>query len=138
FTALPSQLLVPALHIGLHASAEHDGVSFGMTQFVPHAPQVAVAGVVVTSQPFAAVLLLTPESPLYQIEHSLGAQVGAPFVELQRVPQVPQFPALVWVFVSPPFVALPSQFPKPVLQDEIEHALDTHAGVAFAKLHTLP
>jgi hypothetical protein len=42
--------------------------------------------------------------------------VVAPFAFVHETPQAPQFVALVFRFASQPLAALPSQFPKPVLQ----------------------
>jgi hypothetical protein len=137
-TALPSQLPVPALHTGLHAPAEHDVVPFGFVQFVPQAPQLPVLVFVFVSQPFDTLASQFPKPALQAIEQEPSAQPAVPFVLLHTVPQPPQFVVLVCVFVSQPLVRLPSQFPKFVLQEEIAHALETHAGVALAKLHTFP
>jgi hypothetical protein len=56
----------------------------------------------------------------------------------QELPQVPQFAGLFWRLVSQPFVALPSQLPKPVLQLATAQAPEVHAGTAFVRLHTVP
>ena len=50
-----------------------------------------------------------------------------PLVELQVLPQVPQFEVLVRA-VSQPLLTLPSQFPKPASQPML-HVTPLHAGV---------
>jgi hypothetical protein len=105
---------------------------------VVQAPQLLTFVLVFVSQPFATLASQLPKPALHAIEHAPSAQLAVPFVELHALPQMPQLPVFVWVFVSQPFAVLASQFPNPVLQEEIAHALETQAGVAFARLHALP
>jgi hypothetical protein len=53
-------------------------------------------------------------------------------------PHAPQWALLVWVLVSHPLAALPSQLPKPVAQAPSAHAPPAQVAAALAKLHTVP
>ena len=57
-----------------------------------------------------------------------------PLVALHVVAQVPQFAALMLVFVSQPFATLPSQFPKPAAQ-VIPQTPAVQLAVPFVSLH---
>jgi hypothetical protein len=94
-TALPSQLPVPALQVGLHAPAEHVVEPFGFTHCVVHAPQLLTFVLVLVSHPFATLPSQLPKPALHAIEHDPSAQLAVPFVELHALPQVPQLPVLV-------------------------------------------
>jgi hypothetical protein len=56
----------------------------------------------------------------------------------QLTPQEPQLAALVARVVSQPFVALPSQLPKPELHDPTEQTPEEQAAVAFGSEQPLP
>jgi hypothetical protein len=71
-----------------------------------------------------------PHNPLAQLEVAFGR--GG-----QATPHAPQFET-VFVEVSQPFDAMPSQFAKPPLHAPSVHAELTHDAAAFAKLHTRP
>jgi hypothetical protein len=57
-------------------------------------------------------------------------QAGVAFARLHVWPQLPQLAALVWVLVSQPLAALPSQSPKPVLQVKLQVPA-AHVGAAL-------
>src|SRR6266699_2560624 len=63
----------------------------------------------------------------------LIAQPGIVFGSAQGLLQPPQSLGLLWVWVSHPFAAFPSQLPKLASHGPSAHAPPTHAGAAFAK-----
>ena len=56
------------------------------------------------------------------IAHAPAVQVDEAFGSTQARAQAPQLVALVWVLVSQPLAAAPSQSPKPVAQRTTVHA----------------
>ena len=90
--AMPSQLPQPALQLATsHAPPEHAAVALASLQAAPHAPQLAVDVVTLTSHPLAAtpsqfaypVLQTKPQTPEAHTAEEL-ATVG------QTVPHIPQ------------------------------------------------
>jgi hypothetical protein len=59
------------------------------------------------------------------------AHVALPFATEHPRPHIPQLP-LELSGVSQPFVALPSQLPKPVVQPARAHAPAVHEALPFA------
>jgi hypothetical protein len=90
------------------------------------------------SQPSVASLLQSPYPALQATEHFPPLQVAVPFVLEQRCPQAPQLFTSVWVLVSHPLLALPSQSPRPALQVETPHTPATQFGVPPVVEHLLP
>jgi hypothetical protein len=56
----------------------------------------------------------------------------------QAMPQPPQWALLVRVWVSQPLVWMPSQLPKPAMQEVMEHAPAEQTEVALESVHALP
>ena len=103
----------------------------------PQMPQLVVV-LSGASQPVATLLSQLPNPLVQAIEHAPRLHEGVPLVLLQALPQTPQLPALVCVFVSHPLAAVPSQLPKPVVQDESVHVPVAQDGLAFEKLQGTP
>ncbi len=85
-------------------------------QALPQAPQLALSAWVFTSQPFIALLsqLAKPWAHAPRAQPEL-TQLPLALAKLQRTPQPPQLVSASRL-VSQPFVASPSQSPKPRLQ----------------------
>ena len=135
--ALPSQLPKPAEHDTEHAPRLHEAVPFVPLQAVPHAPQFPALVCVFVSQP-----LLGLPSQLAKFGEQLGThapEVHAvlPFAFVQALAHVPQW-AVVLRGVSQPLATLPSQSPKPELQDDIAQVPVAQLEVALARLHETP
>ena len=137
FPARLSQFPYPTLHAIPHCPAVQLAVPFVALQAVLQVPQFAALVLVLTSQPLAALLSQFAYPALQAIPHCPPLQLAVPFVPLHAVPQVPQFVALVVVFVSQPLDRVPSQFPCPPLHT-IPHAPATQVAVPFVLLHTVP
>jgi hypothetical protein len=136
-TALPSQLPQPATHTGWQALDAQLVVPWAFVQFVPQVPQFAVVLVRFTSQPVDANPSQLPKPELHEMEHVPLPQDAVPFVLLHAWPQPPQCATVVFVFVSQPFTALPSQFPNPALQLGTQ-APEVHCVVPFGLRHCVP
>lgn len=137
FTALPSQLPKPALQTGVHTLETQLVVPWVFWQFVPHVPQFAVVLVRFTSQPVDAKPSQLPKPALQAIEQVPLPHEGVPFVLLHAWPQPPQWAVDVFVFVSQPFTALPSQLPNPALQVGTQ-APEVQVVVPFEFTHCVP
>ena len=73
------------------------------------------------------------------IAHDPAAQVDVALERAQARPQAPQLAALVWVLVSQPLAAAPSQSPKPPVQRTTVHALpEQPLAATLASAHTAP
>jgi hypothetical protein len=127
---VPEQLACAAWQLTPHTPPEH---IVPAAQAVPHAPQLALSLRVSTSQPLATL----PSQLAYPVAHAV--MVHAPAVQpdvalgsAQVRPQAPQLVALVWVLVSQPLAAAPSQLPKPA-----EHPMTVHAPAAQPLVATL-
>jgi hypothetical protein len=101
---------------------------------LPQVPQFATVVFRLVSQPVLASPSQLPNPELHAMEHDPSEQLGVPFVALQMVPHVPQFVALVSVFVSHPVDPMPSQLPKPAAHVPSVQLPLTQDSVAFAKL----
>lgn len=109
-------------------------------QVMPHPPQFALSVVVFTSHPSDALWSQSAKP----VRHDATAQ--APLVHVVTAlasthasPQAPQLVALVWVLVSHPLAAIPSQSPWPDAQRTTVHAPPEHPAVAvFARAHAFP
>jgi len=117
FLTLVSQFPNPLLHTMEQVADEHDGVPFVPLHAAPQEPQFPVLVLRFASQPFEARLsqLAKPELQVGTQAPDVHAVVPLAFVQL--LPQLPQFAVLVFVFVSQPFEAMPSQLPNPALHD---------------------
>jgi hypothetical protein len=117
FPALPSQSPRPGPHEEQpHAPLTQLGVQPAAGQTVPQALQLATSLRRFVSHP----LFLLP-SQLPQPTAQTGAQTPrehevVPCAFVHVVPQAPQLATELWVFVSQPFCALPSQLPQPIAQ----------------------
>jgi hypothetical protein len=82
-----------------------------------------------------------PPMPLPQlVKPAPQTQAPAEHVEFvtQAIPQPPQCVLLVATVVSQPFIALPSQLPKPMLHDAIAHEPVAHVAVALLRAQAAP
>jgi hypothetical protein len=104
----------------------------------PQAPQLAVK-VRFVSHPLVSLPSQFPKPAL----HIAATQrpllhLAVALARLQRVPQVPQWVIEVRRSVSHPFVAMPSQSPKPSLQRSSLQIPFEQLGTALAKAQALP
>lgn len=137
FAALPSQSANPAKQVGEHTPPAQATVPFAFVQLFPQPPQLDTPVFRLASQPFAA-MPSQFANPLLQVgAHEPAAQAVDPFGFVQVVPQAPQFPRLVCVFVSQPLERLLSQLPKPGSQ-AIEQAPSEQLAVPLALLQAVP
>lgn len=138
FVDTPSQFANPDEQVpSVHAPEGHDSLAFGKLQVEPHAPQfVSVLSDV--SQPFAESPSQSPRPGLHvETPHTPVTQFGVPPAGGQTLLHTPQLLMFVLVFVSQPFAAFPSQFPKPTLQAGT-HTPPVHAVVPFTALQPAP
>jgi hypothetical protein len=114
---LPSQLAKPAAHVGTQAPAVQVVVPFALLQVVPHAPQFDVLVDRFASQPFDAWPSQLPKPVLHVPRtHPPPEQAAPAFANEHALPQLPQSVTEVFVLVSHPFDAMPSQLPNPAVQ----------------------
>jgi hypothetical protein len=106
---------------------------------LPQLPQFATLTLRSTSQPFDATPSQLPR-PVLQVPSTHAPPVhDAPANgKLQAFPQLPQFATDEESAVSQPFVASPSQLPKPALHEPTTHAPPLHEPAAFGYEHPLP
>ncbi len=102
-------------------------------------PQLDVFEAMLTSQPSTG-LWLQSAKPALQVPMAQRplAQVAPALANWQRLPQVPQFMTSVVVAISQPFVALPSQFAKPVVQLARLHTEAMQPVTAFGSVQAWP
>jgi hypothetical protein len=113
---LPLQSAKPTTHVGTHAPAVQVNVPWGLLQIVPHAPQFAKLVDRFASQPVAARPSQLPNPVLHvPSTHEPPEQAAPAFANEQTLPQLPQLVTVVFVLVSQPFDAMPSQLPKPAV-----------------------
>jgi hypothetical protein len=106
FTALPSQLPHPELHVAIwHVPVEQVAVAFARLHGTPHAPQF-VRLLSCVSHPFTGLPSQFPHPAGHVVEHTPETQMP----DAHTVPQPPQLFGSVCVLTSQPFVAVPSQF----------------------------
>lgn len=136
--ALPSQFAKPAAHVGTQTPAVHAVPPLAFVHATPHAPQLVTLVPRFASQPLAMLPSQLPNPALHAATvHAPDAHAAVAFASAHRLPQDPQFDAVVCVFVSHPFDAMPSQLPHPATQ------LGTHAPavqpvVPCTFVHRLP
>lgn len=84
---------------------------FGFVHLVPQLPQLLTSASVLVSQPLFGLLSQLLQPALHEGEQTLEVQAVVPCAFVHAVPQVPQLLRLLVVFVSQPFLTLPSQSP---------------------------
>lgn len=130
--ALPSQLPNPALQAIVQTEPTQLGVPFVALHAAPHPPQCCTLLLVLISQPSAAPPLQSAKGATHDPHpHVPPTQFGTPDGHEQTVPHAPQWVVVVFLFVSQPFCALPSQLPYGAVQVG-EQAPATHAVLPFA------
>ncbi len=104
----------------------------------PHAPQCSALVDTLVSQPVRAMPSQSPK-PAVQAPsaHAPPLHAAVALANAQRTRHPPQF-IVVRRSVSQPFVAVPSQLPKPAVQPVSAHVPPTHEASAFAGAHALP
>ena len=95
----------------LHTPAVHVALPLFVLQGALQPPQCEMLVCVFASQPLFALPSQFPKPALQTMLHVPLPQLGVPFVELQALPQLPQW-ATVFKLTSQPFPALPSQSAK--------------------------
>ncbi len=139
---IASQSAKPALQRTMaQRPAPHDDSALGSEHAAPQVPQWAEETSRSVSQPLLA---LPSQSPSVEGMHTcVDSQrpalhrAPAPGNE-QRVPQAPQWVALVPRLVSQPLLGSPSQSPKPSLQRARVHAPAAQPATPLATTHALP
>jgi hypothetical protein len=101
-------------------------------------PQWVGLVVVLVSHPLATLPSQLPKPAEQPMEQEPPEQLGVPLTLEHAAPQLPQFAALVFVLVSQPFVALPSQLPKPGSHPTSWQVPLEHDSVAFGMSHATP
>ena len=111
----------------------------------PHPPQFLRSVSVFASQPSAMSPLQSAKNPMHTSPHLDASHRGASPVGAARhaAPHAPQFAALVVRSVSQPFVASPSQSPKPAAQvnphaPAVQVAAAARAGTGHETPQQLP
>jgi hypothetical protein len=90
------------------------------------------------SHPFERLASQFPKFVLQAMEQAPSAHPAVPLLLLQTVPQAPQLVTLVCVLISQPFVATPSQLPKPLLHVPSTQLPDAQDSAALAKSQAAP
>jgi hypothetical protein len=136
---LPSQLPKPAAQLGAQTPAVQVVEPLALVQPLPQAPQCAVVLFRFVSQPLLRALLSQlPQPALQTMAHAPAEQEALPLVVLHGALQEPQWVRLVWVFVSQPFVATPSQLPQPLEQVPSVQTPLTQVSPAFGRSQSFP
>jgi len=138
FDAAPSQFPNPDAHVpSVQVPLLHDSLAFARSHTLPHVPQsVSVARL--ASQPFAATPSQFPNPALHACSWQAPLKHDAEaLAKVHAAPQAPQLVTVEFRFVSQPFVALPSQSPKPGLQ-AIWQLPPEQVGLPLVALHTRP
>jgi hypothetical protein len=117
---LPSQSLNAPVQTGVQTPVTQLVVPFWFWHGVPQLPQLFVFVLVLVSQPLFRLLSQSPKPRLQTGKQAPPEQLVEPLVLLQAAPQAPQFAVLVARFASHPFTGLPSQLPKPELQEGVQ------------------
>jgi len=146
FALLPSQSPKPSAHapVYVHALVAQlivpTTLATAVAQFVPHAPQFAVAVVRSTSQPFVRLSLSQSPKPLSHDPLQLPPlHVGEAMCELEHAMlQPPQWLACVFVLISQPFDRLlPSQSAKSASQEAPSQLPPLHASEMLLAEHAM-
>jgi hypothetical protein len=110
-----------------------------VAQTCPQLPQLFLSVAVSTSQPVAALPSQLAFGALQTgCVHLPPTHPSTPPFMLHGCPQAPQLPTFVFVSISQPFAALPSQSAYPVAQAVMVHLEPAHDGVAWFVLHAAP
>jgi hypothetical protein len=109
-------------------------------QAVPQAPQLALSVRVLTSQPSAGLALQSAKPVAHATsEQPPAAQAAEALGRAQARPHAPQLVRVVWVLVSQPLEAEPSQSPKPAAQRTTVHApAEQPWAEVLARAQTVP
>jgi hypothetical protein len=126
--ALPLQLPKLGLQPMLQVPALHAGVPLFPLHGWLQPPQCSRLVAMLVSQPLVRLPSQSPNVPLHAMPHTPPLQAGVPPLELQILPQAPQFEVSLETDFSQPFAALPSQLPQPSLQT-MPHAPPVQVGV---------
>jgi hypothetical protein len=137
FATLPSQLAAPALQVGVHTPTTQAVVPLAFAQAVPHVPQFAVVFSEV-SHPSITLSLQSPKPTPQEIEQLPSVHDGVPLVLLHGLPHAPQWLVLLFVSVSHPVLASPSQSPNAAAHPTMLHVPEEQLAVALAGPHALP
>jgi hypothetical protein len=108
-----------------------------LLQASPHPPQLVRLFAVSVSQPLLLLPSQSAKLPLHTGVHEPATHDVVPCALVHEFPQAPQAVMLVETFVSHPFVALPSQSPKPA-KHVGEHTPPAHEAVPFGFVQLLP
>jgi hypothetical protein len=108
-------------------------------QTCPQAPQLLTLVTRLVSQPFAERPSQLPKPALHDatVQTPL-VQAAAPFAPPHDTPHAPQLLMLVRRLVSQPFAEMPSQLPKPAMQDSTWHVPAEQAEPPLARLQATP
>jgi hypothetical protein len=134
---LPSQLAKPALQFGAQTPFEHATPPFGFVHCMPQPPQWLVLVLVLVSQPLFGLPSQLPDPELQLGTHDPPMHAVVPLLLVHAVPHVPQWPVVVFKFVSHPFALFPSQLPQPA-EHTGAHAPATQLVLPCAFVHALP
>lgn len=139
FAALPSQFPKPVLHDpSWHTLPKHVAPAFVNAHTWPQVAQFCVLEVRLTSQPSEASPLQLPKPVVHTMPHAPAEHDGVPFALEHAAPHAPQFAMLDCVFVSQPFAALASQFPKPTEHDTSWHDPVAQEALPLNVVHAWP
>jgi hypothetical protein len=137
--ATPLQLPKPVLHVpSTQAPPLQLAPALANVQEVPQAPQLVTVVFRFVSQPLVRSPSQSPQPALQVGAHFPAVHATPPCGFVQAIPQVPQFAAVVFRFVSQPLDGSLSQFPKPAVHVPSVHTPPGQVSVAFARLHTAP
>jgi hypothetical protein len=114
FTSQPSagsalQFPNPPLQVSEHDPRLHVALAFAPLHTEPQEPQLPTLTSVFVSQPLFALPSQLLKVPLHTGVHAPDTQLVVPFAFVHVTPQPPQLFEFVAVFVSQPFLGLPSQ-----------------------------
>jgi hypothetical protein len=137
FSAMLSQLPLPAAHTVEHWPAAHNGVPPTDEHTVVHVPQRVGSVSRFVSHPFCPLPSQSPNPGLHAIEQAPLLQVGVPVLPSHCLPHTPQLFASLISGTSQPFAASPSQLPHPGLHT-ITHWPNEHIAEPFEALQPLP
>ena len=107
----------------LHDPVSQPAVACAGSHALPQAPQ-SVTVLSCRSHPLPASSSQSPKPLAHSRPHVPPEQSGVAFgPPLHTIPHEPQFMALLRMFVSQPFIAMPSQLPNPASHEPTTHML---------------
>jgi hypothetical protein len=139
--AIPLQLANPELHdmIEQIPAEQLTAVAFIKLHAWPHVPQLETVTMRFISQPSLLIPLQFANPALHApIPHTPAVQTDVPLATIHVSPHWPQLFMDMFRFVSHPSAGFPLQFAKEPLHKPMEQNPMVQAGVALAKLHTVP